>query len=177
MISVCVVPTVKHGGGGGMVWGCFAGDSFRIQGTLNQHGYNNILKQYIIPSGLLLVWLLFFNRTMTQHTPPGCVRAIWTRRRVMDCCMRWPGLHNHLTSTQSRWFGMSWTAECLAYAGTPSRLLEKHSRWLPHKAGWENAKSVQSCRQGKVWILWRISYIFICLTLFWLLHGSICVIS
>ena len=35
MISACVVPTVKHGGGGVMVRGCFAGDTvcdFRIQG-------------------------------------------------------------------------------------------------------------------------------------------------
>ena len=38
MISACVVPTVKHGGGGVMEWGCFAGDTvcdlFRIQDTL-----------------------------------------------------------------------------------------------------------------------------------------------
>ena len=48
MISACVVPTVKHGGGGVMVWGCFAGDTvsdlFRIQGTLNQHGYHSIMQ-------------------------------------------------------------------------------------------------------------------------------------
>jgi hypothetical protein len=39
MISACVFPTLKHGRGGVMLWGCFAGDTvcdlFRIQGTLN----------------------------------------------------------------------------------------------------------------------------------------------
>ena len=48
MISSCVVPTVKHGGGGVMVWGCFANDTvsdlFAIQGTLNQHDYHSILQ-------------------------------------------------------------------------------------------------------------------------------------
>ena len=59
-------------------------------------------------------------------------------------------------------------------------LIEMHSRWLPHEAGWENSKSVQSCHQGKGWLLRTISnikYILICLTLFWVLHDSICVIS
>ena len=64
MISACVVPTMKHGGGGGvMVLGCFAGDTvcdlFRIQDTLNQHGYHSILQQYAIPSGFRLVGLWF----------------------------------------------------------------------------------------------------------------------
>uniref|UniRef100_A0A667ZX45 Uncharacterized protein n=1 Tax=Myripristis murdjan TaxID=586833 RepID=A0A667ZX45_9TELE len=48
MDSTCLVPTVKHGGGGVMVWGCFAGDTvgdlFKIEGTLNQHGYHSILQ-------------------------------------------------------------------------------------------------------------------------------------
>ena len=44
IISVCVNSTVKHGGGGVIVWGCFGGD------TLNQHGYHSILQQYAIPS-------------------------------------------------------------------------------------------------------------------------------
>ena len=48
MISACVFPTVKHGGGCVMGWGCFAGDTvsdlFKIQDTLNQHGYHSILQ-------------------------------------------------------------------------------------------------------------------------------------
>jgi hypothetical protein len=34
-------------------------DLFRIQDTLNQHGYHSILQQYAIPSGLRLVGLSF----------------------------------------------------------------------------------------------------------------------
>jgi hypothetical protein len=63
MISACVVPTVKHGGGGVMVGGALMVTLsvilFRIQGTLNQHGYRSILQRYAIPSGLGLVRLSF----------------------------------------------------------------------------------------------------------------------
>ena len=59
MISACVFPTVKHGGGV-MVGGALLvtlSDLFRIQGTLNQHGNHSILQRYAIPSGLGLVGL------------------------------------------------------------------------------------------------------------------------
>jgi hypothetical protein len=77
MNSTCVVETVKHGGGGVMVWGCFAGDTIcdlsRIQGTLNQHGYHSILQQYAIPSGLRLVGLLFVSQ---QDNDPTLHQAV-----------------------------------------------------------------------------------------------------
>ena len=45
------------------VWECFIGETiselFRIQGTLNQHGYHRILQRYAILSGLRLVLLSF----------------------------------------------------------------------------------------------------------------------
>ena len=77
MISACMVPTVKHGGGGVMVWGCFAGDTvndlFRIQGTLNRHVYHSILQRYAISSGLRLVGLSFvFQQDNDQHTSRLC---------------------------------------------------------------------------------------------------------
>ena len=61
MIFANVIRTMKHGGGGVTVCGCFGGDTvcdiFIIQGTLNQHGYQSILQLYAIPSGLRLGWL------------------------------------------------------------------------------------------------------------------------
>ena len=41
---------------------------------------------------------------------------------------------------------------------------------IPGEAGWEDAKSVQSCHQGKGWLLWRIWNIKYIFWLFWLLH-------
>ena len=77
MISACVVPILKHGGGGVIVWGCFAGgtvyDLFRIQGTLNQHGYHSILQQYTIPSDLGLMGLSFVFK---QDNDPTHLQAV-----------------------------------------------------------------------------------------------------
>ena len=36
--------------------------------------------------------------------------------------------------------------------------LQDYWKSIPGEAGWENAKSVQNCHQGKRWLLWRISY-------------------
>ena len=78
MISACVVPIVKHGRVDVMVWGCFAGDTvcdlFRLQVTLNQHGYQSILQRYSIPSGLHLVGLsfVFQQDNDPKHTSRLC---------------------------------------------------------------------------------------------------------
>jgi hypothetical protein len=80
MVSAYMIPTMKHGGGGVIVWGCFAGDNvgdlFRIQGTLNQHGYNRILQQYAVPSVLHLVGLSFVFQQDNDPTHLQTVRAI-----------------------------------------------------------------------------------------------------
>ncbi|KAF2988664.1 hypothetical protein MJC1_04258 [Methylocystis sp. MJC1] len=61
-----------------MVWECFSGDTvcdlFRIQGTLNQHGYHSILQRYAIPSGLRLVGqsFVFQQDNYTKRTSRLC---------------------------------------------------------------------------------------------------------
>ena len=109
IISACVVPTVKHGGGGVMVLGCFAGDSvchlFRIQGTLNLHGYHSILQQYAIPSGLRLMGLQFvFNSTMTQHTSRVC-KGYLTKKESDGVLrqMTWPPQSPNLNPIEMVW--------------------------------------------------------------------------
>ena len=59
MLKQCITPSVKHGGGSVMIWGCFGatavGDLHRVQGIGNQHGYRSILQQHAIPSGKRLI--------------------------------------------------------------------------------------------------------------------------
>uniref|UniRef100_A0AAZ3RVQ2 Uncharacterized protein n=1 Tax=Oncorhynchus tshawytscha TaxID=74940 RepID=A0AAZ3RVQ2_ONCTS len=95
MISACVVPTVKHGGGV-LVWGCFAGDTicdlFRIQGTLNEHGYHSILQRYAIQPGLRLVGLsfVFQQDNDRKHTSRLCKGYLTKESDGLLHQMTWP---------------------------------------------------------------------------------------
>ena len=90
----------------------FAGDPvndlFRIQGTLNKHGYHSILQRYAIPSGLCLVGLifdyhLFFNRTMTQHTSRLCKGYLTRESSGVLHQMTWPPQSPDLNPIEMVW--------------------------------------------------------------------------
>jgi hypothetical protein len=125
-----------------VVWWCFAGDMvwFRIQGTLNQHGYHSIMQQYTIPSGLCLVGLSF---VFQQDNDPTHLQAGYGLFYQGEWYIRWHSLHSHPTSPQLRWFGMSWTAvkeKKQTSAPHMWELLQDCWKSIPGEAGWENAK-------------------------------------
>ncbi len=68
----CVLPTVKHGGGSVMVWGCMSavgtGEIQFIEGTMNANMYCDILKQSRIPSLQRLG-----HRAVFQHDNDHCL--------------------------------------------------------------------------------------------------------
>ena len=54
----CIVPTVKHGGGSLMIWGCMSGlgvgQVYRCEGTMRQDQYIRVLRNHMLPSATAL---------------------------------------------------------------------------------------------------------------------------
>ena len=155
MISTYVLCTVKHGGGGVMVWGCLPSDTvsdlLRIHGTLNQHGYHSILQRYAIPFGLRLVGLsiVFQQDNDPKHTSWLCKVYLTKKESDGVLQMAWPPQSPNLNPIEILgWIGPQSEGKAAnkssAYVGTSSRLLEKHSRWSWLRECQECAKAIKA---------------------------------
>ena len=110
MDSTCLVPTVKHGGGGVMVWGCFAGDTFgdlfKIEGILNQRGYHSILQRHALPSDLRIVGpaLILQQDNDPKHTSRLC-KGYLTKKESDGVLrqMTWPPQSPDLNPIEMVW--------------------------------------------------------------------------
>ena len=110
MRSTCVVPTIKHGGGSVMVWGCFAGervgDLNQVHGILNQHGYHSILQRHAIPSGLRLVGrsFVFQQDNDPKHTSNLCKNYLMKKENDGHLkIMTWPPQSPDLNPIELVW--------------------------------------------------------------------------
>ena len=129
-------------------------DIFRIQGTLHSASIRHPI--WFALSGTIV----FFSTGQLPNTPSGCVRAIWPIRRVMECCISyaWPPQSPDLNPIEMVWDELDRRVKEKQPTSTEHmwELLQDCWKSIPGEAGWENAKSVQSCHQGKGWLHWRI---------------------
>ena len=109
----CVVPTVKHGGGNVMVWGCMSaagvGELYFTRGNMNSNMYCEILQQRMI-----LTLQILGHRAVFQHDndPKHTSKTIsalvkWLRAKMTD----WPRQATDLNPINHLWGIIKWKVE------------------------------------------------------------------
>ena len=109
--------------------------------------FSVIVEMYLwwkLQASLIFKWENLHNWWMTKYFFAPLyvyILYIYIQSKVLGCCIKWHGLRNQPTSTQLRWFGMSWTVEwrkskSSAYVGIPSKtvgktFLMKLVEWMP----------------------------------------------
>ncbi len=132
----CALPTVEHGGGSIIVWGCMTtagtGELRFIEGNMDSNMYCDILKQKMMPSPQKMSSNITTPNTLPRWQLPCCWRWRWLSGQV--CLQTWTLLstcgasstrswrckaasdHHTTTTVFDRWYDVIFMKLCCFYA-------------------------------------------------------------
>ena len=132
----CLTPTMKFGGGGVMVWGCFGahktGPLLRIEGILKKEEYLRILQTEVVPSGTALLGpgFVFQQDNDPKHTAKIC-REYLAREEAQGNLrvMKWPPQSPDLNPIELLWDELDRNVRKLVITSKASLWAALRSEW------------------------------------------------
>lgn len=110
MLEEYLMPSVKHGGGNVMDWGCFGagkvGDLHKVKGMLNKEGYHSIWLHHAIPCGQHLIRANFVPQQDNdpKHFSKLCKTYLGKKQSaVIPSVMNWATQSPDLNLTKQLW--------------------------------------------------------------------------
>lgn len=159
-----IVPTVKHGGGGIMVWGCFSGKGLgpliKVEGKMNSHDYIEILESQLLPlinKNFNRRGYLFQDDNAPVHTAK--VVKKWMKENKIKILENWPSQSPDLNPIEHLWKELE-----MRIRKRPDKFKNKNELEVALQEEWENIpenvlinliesmpRRIQACIENNGW--------------------------